>query len=292
MLDNKILLQLTTAIAVCAAPLLAHGQANTGGSSQQQSTTSTTPQQGAVSGYPAARDAATVGREMGSGQSTAGSAAPSATGGSGGQGMRGQGTTNNQSGAAGGTPTMSSGGTAAAPGVPGGQSSGNVGGSSTPQPEPGQPGRRQGSDATPLGRGPTLAQAETGSQARTGAQGRGDNPAAQSGAAATTGASAGAGMAADNAMARNARRASRVIGSAVYNENNESIGEVEDILIPQGGGQPMAVLSVGGFLGIGARLVAVPYDRLQRNNDRDRWMLQGATREGVRSMPEFRYEGG
>ena len=78
MLDNKILLQLTTAIAVCAAPLLAHSQANTGGSSQQQTTTSTSPQDGSVSGYPAARDAAMVGREMGPGQSSSGSNAPSA----------------------------------------------------------------------------------------------------------------------------------------------------------------------------------------------------------------------
>src|SRR4051812_17217002 len=68
-----------------------------------------------------------------------------------------------------------------------------------------------------------------------------------------TGATTGS-MAVDSAAAHNARRASKVIGSNVYNENNESIGEVDDILTPAGGGAPMAVISVGGFLGIGAKL--------------------------------------
>ena len=45
-----------------------------------------------------------------------------------------------------------------------------------------------------------------------------------------------AALAVDSAAIRSGRRASKLIGSSVYNESNESIGEVDDILIPPGGG--------------------------------------------------------
>jgi len=99
-------------------------------------------------------------------------------------------------------------------------------------------------------------------------------------------------MAVDSNSLRNNRRASKVIGSTVYNENNESIGEVDDILIPPGGsGEPVAVISVGGFLGIGSRLVAVPYDRLQMNAQNNRWTLPGATKDSLNGLPPFSYDG-
>jgi len=97
------------------------------------------------------------------------------------------------------------------------------------------------------------------------------------------------GMAVDGARLQGGRRASRVIGSNIINEHNETIGEVEDLIVTQAGGQPVAVLSVGGFLGIGARLVAVPYERLQYNAESNRWVLPGATRDSLRSLPEFTY---
>lgn len=98
-------------------------------------------------------------------------------------------------------------------------------------------------------------------------------------------------MAVDSAALRNTRRASKIIGSNVYTSNNESIGEVEDILIPQGGdGKPVAVISVGGFLGIGSKLVAVPYERLQLNTESNRWMLPGATKESLNAQPTFSYD--
>jgi hypothetical protein len=65
---------------------------------------------------------------------------------------------------------------------------------------------------------------------------------------------------------------------------------VDDIIIPQGGGQPVAVISVGGFLGIGAKLVAVPYDRLQMNTERNRWTMTGATKDSLTNLPTFSYD--
>jgi sporulation protein YlmC with PRC-barrel domain len=97
----------------------------------------------------------------------------------------------------------------------------------------------------------------------------------------------------DAASLRDGRRASRVIGAAVYNENNESVGEVDDIVLPAHGGSPVvAVVSVGGFLGIGAKLVAVPYERLRMIGERNRWTLTGAaSREDLNRLPTFTYEG-
>jgi len=50
-------------------------------------------------------------------------------------------------------------------------------------------------------------------------------------------------------------RASKVIGSSVVNDANETIGTIDDLLVSRDGKQPYAGLSVGGFLGMGTRLV-------------------------------------
>ncbi|NOG72639.1 PRC-barrel domain-containing protein [Roseicella sp. DB1501] len=115
-------------------------------------------------------------------------------------------------------------------------------------------------------------------------------PAAAPNLARGSGASGSGGFAVDTAAIRGGRRASKVIGSAVYNENNESVGEVDDLIIPAGGGSPVAVISVGGFLGIGAKLVTVPYDRLQAPTGSGRWVLTGATKDSLGSLPTFTYD--
>jgi len=58
-------------------------------------------------------------------------------------------------------------------------------------------------------------------------------------------------------------RASKVIGLNVYNSQNENVGSINDILIDKSGNAKAAVISVGGFLGMGARLVAVPFDKMK-----------------------------
>src|ERR1700760_3122142 len=54
-------------------------------------------------------------------------------------------------------------------------------------------------------------------------------------------------------------RASKIIGLNVYNDNNENVGSINDILTDKNGSIKAAVISVGGLLGVGARLVAVPF---------------------------------
>ncbi|QQS12210.1 MAG: PRC-barrel domain-containing protein [Rhodospirillales bacterium] len=82
-------------------------------------------------------------------------------------------------------------------------------------------------------------------------------------------------------------RASSVIGSAVINSAGETVGKIDEVIISADGKAPYAILSVGGFLGMGTRLVAVPYDALRFADNKV--MLPGATKEGLQNLPEFKY---
>jgi hypothetical protein len=62
-------------------------------------------------------------------------------------------------------------------------------------------------------------------------------------------------------------RTSKVVGLNVYNDNNESIGSINDLLTDRNGSIKAVVLGVGGFLGMGAHLVAVPYDKMKFVNE-------------------------
>jgi len=62
-------------------------------------------------------------------------------------------------------------------------------------------------------------------------------------------------------------RTSKVVGLNVYNDNNESIGSINDLLTDKSGSIKAVVLGVGGFLGVGAHLVAVPYDTIKFVNE-------------------------
>jgi PRC-barrel domain len=82
-------------------------------------------------------------------------------------------------------------------------------------------------------------------------------------------------------------RASRVIGSSVLNDANETIGKVDDLLVRPDGKTLFAVLSIGGFLGLGTHLVVVPYDNLKLVENKA--VLPGGTKETLKMLPEFRY---
>jgi sporulation protein YlmC with PRC-barrel domain len=58
-------------------------------------------------------------------------------------------------------------------------------------------------------------------------------------------------------------RASKMVGLSVYNDKNESIGSINDLLTDKSGNIKAAVIGVGGFLGVGEHLVAVPLDKIK-----------------------------
>ena len=80
------------------------------------------------------------------------------------------------------------------------------------------------------------------------------------------------------------------IGTSVVNDANETIGKIDDLLVSPDGKQPYAVLSIGGFLGMGTRLVVVPYDMLKFAENKV--LLPGGTKEGLKMLPEFKYATG
>jgi hypothetical protein len=50
-----------------------------------------------------------------------------------------------------------------------------------------------------------------------------------------------------------------------------------------------AIIEVGGFLGMGESLIAVPYDSLTLNDTGDKITLAGATKEELQRLPKFEY---
>jgi sporulation protein YlmC with PRC-barrel domain len=58
-------------------------------------------------------------------------------------------------------------------------------------------------------------------------------------------------------------RASKLVGLSVYNEKNESVGSISDMLTDKNGKIVAVVIGVGGFLGVGEHLVAVPFDKVK-----------------------------
>jgi sporulation protein YlmC with PRC-barrel domain len=107
-------------------------------------------------------------------------------------------------------------------------------------------------------------------------------------------------------------RASKLEGLDVYNNNNEKIGDVSELLIDQSGRIEAVVVGVGGFLGMGEHHVAVPFNQLRWANEsggarRDRQTtgagrdadqrpgsppdhaILNMTKEQLKAAPEFRF---
>ena len=82
-------------------------------------------------------------------------------------------------------------------------------------------------------------------------------------------------------------RASKIVGSDVYNQAGETIGTVDDVIVSNDGKVPYVVLAVGGFLGMGKRLVVVGSSSLSIKDGKIQ--LAGATRDELRALPEFKY---
>jgi sporulation protein YlmC with PRC-barrel domain len=89
----------------------------------------------------------------------------------------------------------------------------------------------------------------------------------------------------DKAALAGSARASKLIGSKVY-KGDTSIGQIEDVLIDLDHATVTAViLSVGGFLGIGDKLVAVPVNQIKVGSEAR--FTTDLTREQLASAPAF-----
>jgi sporulation protein YlmC with PRC-barrel domain len=104
-------------------------------------------------------------------------------------------------------------------------------------------------------------------------------------------------------------RASKLHGIEVYNQQNEKIGDIDDVLLDKDGKAKLAVLGVGGFLGMGEHNVAVNFSELKFSDQAVKSSTSGsntdtnksarknypdhavfnATKDQLKAMPQFKY---
>lgn len=100
-------------------------------------------------------------------------------------------------------------------------------------------------------------------------------------------------------------RASKLVGVDIYNEQNDKIGEVSDVIIDSSGKVDGVVVSVGGFLGMGEHDVMMKLDQIKFSNKAgttttgatssgskqwypDRGTVN-ATKDQLKAMTQFKY---
>ena len=88
-------------------------------------------------------------------------------------------------------------------------------------------------------------------------------------------------------LARGWSAKKQILGKPVYNDQNEKVGEVDDIIITPDKSLSYAIIGVGGFLGLGGHHVAIPFNQIKRGDDK--YMLAGATKDKLKALPPFTY---
>jgi sporulation protein YlmC with PRC-barrel domain len=79
----------------------------------------------------------------------------------------------------------------------------------------------------------------------------------------------------------------QILGKPVYNDKDEKVGDVDDLIIAADSSVSYAIIGVGGFLGLGERQVAIPVSHFK--NSEGRIVLPGATKDALQAMPSFQY---
>jgi sporulation protein YlmC with PRC-barrel domain len=79
----------------------------------------------------------------------------------------------------------------------------------------------------------------------------------------------------------------KILGKAVYNDKNEKIGVVDDLIVTPDKSVSYAIIGAGGFLGMGKHDVAVPVGQFKE--DKGKIVLAGATKDALKAMPKFVY---
>ena len=92
-------------------------------------------------------------------------------------------------------------------------------------------------------------------------------------------------------VAKDEMFSSKLKGLNVYNQKDESIGEISDIALKNNQVDAL-IVSVGGFLGVGEHYVAVPPSsvRVSYDNKNNKWLAtMNTTKEALKAAPEFKY---
>ncbi|HUL94058.1 MAG TPA: PRC-barrel domain-containing protein [Burkholderiales bacterium] len=86
----------------------------------------------------------------------------------------------------------------------------------------------------------------------------------------------------------NGWRASKLMHASVYNESGQKIGSIRDLIVAPDGSISVAIVDVGGFLGMGKHHVAVPVQSFTQVTP-PKIVLPGATKDSLKAMPEFKF---
>jgi uncharacterized protein YrrD len=78
-----------------------------------------------------------------------------------------------------------------------------------------------------------------------------------------------------------------VLGQPVFNDKNERIGSIDDIVIAPDRAVSYAIIGVGGFLGVDRHDVAIPVGQIKQVQGK--FVLAGATKDVLKAMPPFEY---
>jgi sporulation protein YlmC with PRC-barrel domain len=89
----------------------------------------------------------------------------------------------------------------------------------------------------------------------------------------------------DVAMGWSAKR--QILGHPVYNDLNEKVGSIDDVIVTTDKAVSYAIINAGGFLAVTKHDVAVPVSQLKLVDDK--LVLAGATRDALKAAPPFEY---
>ena len=79
----------------------------------------------------------------------------------------------------------------------------------------------------------------------------------------------------------------QVLGRPVFNDKNQKVGTVDDIIISPDKAVSYAIVGAGGFLGVAKHDVAIPVNQFTQTDGK--LVLAGATKEAIKAMPPFEY---
>jgi hypothetical protein len=89
----------------------------------------------------------------------------------------------------------------------------------------------------------------------------------------------------DVAMGWSAKRT--ILGQPVYNDKDERVGSIDDMIVAPDKAISYAILNAGGFTGLTKHDVAVPVSQLKLINNK--LVLAGATKDALKATPPFEY---
>lgn len=78
-----------------------------------------------------------------------------------------------------------------------------------------------------------------------------------------------------------------ILGKPVYNEQNQKVGNVVDLIVAPDKAVSFAIVGAGGFVGLGRHDVAIPVNQFKYEDGKIQ--LPGATKDAVKSLPAFEY---